>query len=75
MKTQNPKRETDNLVAWLNSPAADAYFGHAFVLKFAALAATAQGRNLAEIARQHGVSRQRTHALAKQARELFGISR
>ena len=62
--------QNDNLKQWLTDPRTAEYFGKTFKLRADVLAAVIAGGNLAEIARQHGVSRA---AASKQARRATAI--
>lgn len=65
----------ERLIARLTQPEAVAYFGRAFALKVEVLANLEAGnRTLADIGREHHVSRQAVHALAVKARKAFGPS-
>ena len=67
-------KNKSSLEKWLASPSADAYFGRAFVLKFAVLTQIIRGKgNLAQLARQHGVCKQAVYKHAHKAREVFGL--
>jgi len=64
--------KNDNLIAWLTSPSAAAYFGRAFAIRADVLAHLITGDgSLAEIGRKHGVSRQAVHRHAVKARAIY----
>lgn len=63
-----------NLEKWFSDPRSDEFFGHGFVLKMAVLEHLISGRrNLAQVARRHGVCKQAAYRHARQARRIFGM--
>ena len=60
------------LAAWLTDPRTEKYFGESFALKADVLVCFLQRGNLAEVARQHGVTRAAASKQARRAKALFG---
>lgn len=61
-----------NLLRWLTDRRTAEYFGDTFKLRADVLAAVITGGNLAEVARQHGVTRAAASKSARRAKALFG---
>ena len=66
MKTQN------YILEWLNDPRTAEYFGPTYRLRADVLAAVITGGNLAEVARQHNVTRAAAAKNSKRAKRIFG---
>jgi hypothetical protein len=69
-----PPHQVENLISLLTSDAAVRYLGRSFSLRIEVLAALKAGnRTLADVAREHGVSRQYVSKLAGEARSCFSL--
>lgn len=69
----NPKPKNENLSAWLSDRRGAEYFGRAFQIRAAVLARLLSNEgSLADIAREHGVSRQAIHRHYKLAVKTYG---
>lgn len=62
----------NNLLEWLTDPRTAEYFGPTFRLRADVLAAVITGGNLAEVARQHGVTRAAAAKNSSRAKRIFG---
>jgi hypothetical protein len=62
----------DGLTAWLTDPRSAEYFGDTFKLRAAVLAALITGGNLAEVGRQHGVTRAAASKQGRRAKSIYG---
>lgn len=62
-----------NLTAWLSDPRGQDYFGRTFAVRAAVLAHLLTGEGtLADVAREHGVSRQAVHRHYRRAVKVYG---
>lgn len=64
--------EHSHLSEWLTDPRAAKYFEESFALKLSVLSALINGDCLAEVARQHGVTRAAASKQARRAKAVFG---
>jgi AraC-like DNA-binding protein len=72
---RNPKSKNNNLTAWLSDPRGEKYFGRTFAVRAAVLAHLLTGTGtLADVAREHGVSRQAVHRHFRRALAIYGAS-
>jgi len=60
-----------NLARWLTDARTAEFFGKAWKLKADALAAVITGGNLAEVAREHGVTAEAAYKYARRAKAIF----
>jgi hypothetical protein len=62
-----------NLTAWLSDPRGQQYFGRTFTVRAAVLAHILTGTGtLADVAREHKISRQAAHKHYRRAIALYG---
>jgi hypothetical protein len=71
-KTRSGTSQEDFLLQWLTDPRTAEYFGPTFRLRADVLAAVITGGNLAEVARQHDVTRAAAAKNSSRAKRIFG---
>jgi hypothetical protein len=67
-----PCDPAENIIAWLTDQRTAEYFGNSWKLKAGVLAAVITKSNLAEVARQHGLTRAAASKQARRAKAIFG---
>jgi len=65
-------KHKNHILEWMLDSRAQEYFGPTFRLRADVLAAIITGGNLAEIARQHGVTRGAASKNSSRAKRIFG---
>jgi len=65
--------KNSHILDWLKDPRSAEFFGESFTLKACVLRAMINGECLADIGRQHGVSRSAVSKQARRAMAIYGV--